>query len=152
MKLGIAADHGGYLLKIEIAERLRALGHEVVDYGAHAHDPADDYPDFVIPMARAVSRGDVERGIALCGSGIGACVAVNKVRGVRASIIQDAYSARQGVEDDDMNVVCMGGRTMGIELVWHLLQVFLEAQFSGAERHRRRLAKVLEVEEECAKG
>ncbi|MDZ7638458.1 MAG: RpiB/LacA/LacB family sugar-phosphate isomerase [Bryobacterales bacterium] len=152
MKLGIAADHGGYALKVEIAERLAALGHEVVDFGAASLDPADDYPDFVIPMAKAVSRGDVERGIALCGSGIGACVAVNKVRGVRASIIQDPYSARQGVEDDDMNVVCMGGRTMGVEVVWPLLRTFLEARFSGGERHRRRLAKVAAVEEECAGG
>ena len=149
MKLGIATDHGGFALKAEIAERLRGLGHEVVDFGAKSLDPADDYPDFVIPLARAVSRGDVERGIALCGSGIGACVAVNKVRGVRASIIEDAYSARQGMEDDDMNVVCMGGRTMGIELVWQLLQTFLDAKFSGAERHRRRLAKVLALEQEC---
>jgi ribose 5-phosphate isomerase B len=152
MKLGIAADHGGYALKVEIAERLRKLGHVVTDFGAMQLDTADDYPDFVVPMARAVSRGEVERGIALCGSGIGACVAVNKVRGVRASIIQDAYSARQGVEDDNMNVVCMGGRTMGVELVWQLLETYLEAKFSGEERHLRRLAKVMELENECAKG
>mgnify|MGYP002393350114 FL=1 len=148
MKLGIAADHGGFELKKEISERLRVAGHEVVDFGAHSLDPEDDYPDFVIPMARAVSRGEVERGIALCGSGIGACIATNKVRGVRASIIEDAYSARQGVEHDDMNIVCMGGRTMGIELVWQLLETFLEARFTGAERHRRRLAKVLALEKE----
>jgi ribose 5-phosphate isomerase B len=152
MKLGISADHGGYALKVEIAERLRKLGHVVTDFGAMQLDTADDYPDFVVPMARAVSRGEVERGIALCGSGIGACVAVNKVRGVRASIIQDAYSARQGVEDDNMNVVCMGGRTMGVELVWQLLETYLEAKFSGEERHLRRLAKVMELESECAKG
>lgn len=150
MKLGIAADHGGFDLKREISERLRKLGHEVVDFGAYQLDPADDYPDFVIPMARAVARGDVERGIALCGSGIGACVAVNKVRGVRGSIIQDAYSARQGVEHDNMNVVCMGGRTMGVELVWQLIQTFLDAKFSGAERHLRRLAKVAELDNQCA--
>lgn len=149
MKLGIAADHGGFALKVEIAERLRRLGHEVVDFGAHSLNPEDDYPDFVIPMARAVSRGEVERGIALCGSGIGACIAVNKVPGVRASIIGDDYSARQGVEDDNMNVVCMGGRTMGVELVWQLLQTYLDAQFSGAERHLRRLAKVLALEQKC---
>jgi ribose 5-phosphate isomerase B len=100
-------------------------------------------------MARAVSRGEVERGIALCGSGIGACIAVNKVPGVRAGIIENDYSARQGVEDDNMNVVCMGGRTMGVELVWQLLRTFLDARFSGAERHRRRLAKVLALEQEC---
>lgn len=149
MKLGIAADHGGFDLKVEITERLRRLGHEVVDFGALSLDQADDYPDFVIPMARAVSRGEVERGIALCGSGIGACIAVNKVPGVRAGIIENDYSARQGVEDDDMNMVCMGGRTMGVELVWQLLQTFLDAKFSGAERHRRRLAKVLALEKEC---
>lgn len=149
MKLGIAADHGGFDLKLEISERLRRLGHEVVDFGALSLDQADDYPDFVIPMARAVSRGEVERGIALCGSGIGACIAVNKVPGVRAGIIENDYSARQGVEDDNMNVVCMGGRTMGVELVWQLLRTFLDARFSGAERHRRRLAKVLALEQEC---
>lgn len=149
MKLGIAADHGGFDLKLEISERLRRLGHEVVDFGALSLDQADDYPDFVIPMARAVSRGEVERGIALCGSGIGACIAVNKVPGVRAGIIENDYSARQGVEDDNMNVVCMGGRTMGVELVWQLLRTFLDAKFSGAERHRRRLAKVLALEQEC---
>ncbi len=148
MKLGIAADHGGFELKKQISERLRAAGHEVTDFGAHSYDEGDDYPDFVIPMAQAVSRGEVERGIALCGSGIGACIAANKVRGVRASIIEDAYSARQGVEHDDMNVVCMGGRTMGIELVWELLVTFLDARFSGAERHQRRLAKVLALEKE----
>ena len=148
MKLGIAADHGGFELKKQISERLRAAGHEVTDFGAHSYDGGDDYPDFVIPMAQAVSGGEVERGIALCGSGIGACIAANKVRGVRASIIEDAYSARQGVEHDDMNVVCMGGRTMGIELVWQLLETFLDAHFSGAERHRRRLAKMLALEKE----
>lgn len=152
MKLGIAADHGGFDLKTEMSKRLRDLGHEVVDFGAHAVDPADDYPDFVIPMAQAVSRGEVDRGIALCGSGIGACIAANKVRGVRASVIEDAYSARQGVEHDDMNVVCMGGRTMGIELVWQLLETFLGATFSGEERHERRLAKILALEKECAGG
>ena len=148
MKLGSAADHGGFELKTEISKRLREAGHEVTDFGAQSYDAGDDYPDFVIPMAQAVSRGEVERGIALCGSGIGACIAANKVRGVRASIIEDAYSARQGVEHDDMNVVCMGGRTMGIELVWELLQTFLDARFSGAERHQRRLAKVLTLEKE----
>lgn len=152
MKLGIAADHGGFDLKTEISKRLRDLGHDVVDFGAHAVDPSDDYPDFVIPMAQAVSRGEVDRGIALCGSGIGACIAANKVRGVRASVIEDAYSARQGVEHDNMNVVCMGGRTMGIELVWQLLETFLGAKFSGEERHQRRLAKILALEKESTGG
>ncbi|MCC6265621.1 MAG: RpiB/LacA/LacB family sugar-phosphate isomerase [Bryobacterales bacterium] len=152
MKLGIAADHGGFELKTEMAKRLRALGHEVVDFGARAVDPDDDYPDFVIPMSQAVSRGEIERGIALCGSGIGACIAANKVRGVRACLIEDAYSARQGVEHDNLNVVCMGGRTMGFELVWQLLETFLDARFSGAERHLRRLAKVLALEKDCAGG
>lgn len=152
MKLGIAADHGGFELKTEMSKRLRALGHEVVDFGAHEINPGDDYPDFVIPMSQAVSRGEVERGIALCGSGIGACIAANKVRGVRACLIEDAYSARQGVEHDNLNVVCMGGRTMGFELVWQLLETFLDARFSGAERHLRRLAKVLALEKECAGG
>ena len=142
MRVGIAADHGGYALKGEMVESLRASSHEVVDFGAHQLTPEDDYPDFIIPMAFAVSGGNVERGVAICGSGIGASIAANKVPGVRAGLIHDVFSAHQGVEDDDMNVFCLGGKVIGSALAWELIQTFLAARFSGAERHKRRLAKV----------
>jgi len=108
--------------------------------------PDDDYPDFIVPLARAVGHGNVERGVAICGSGVGACIAANKIPRVRACLIHEAFSARQGVEDDDMNVICLGGRVVDNEFAWHLVQIFLEAQFSGAERHRRRLAKIAVLE------
>ena len=146
MKIGIATDHGGFPLKEELAARLRAARHEVVDFGAHALNDGDDYPDFVIPLANAVVAGQVERGIACCGSGVGASVCANKVPGVHAALIADHFSARQGVEDDHMNVICLGARTEGIELAWDLVQTFLAAQYSGAERHLRRLAKVAKLE------
>ena len=146
MRVGIAADHGGLSLKNEIAGSLRAGGHEVVDFGAHAFDGTDDYPDFVIPLARAVAAGEVGRGIALCGSGVGASVAANKVPGVRAGLIHDVFSAHQGVEDDDMNVFCLGGKVIGSSLALELVEMFLKARFSGAPRHQRRLAKVQALE------
>ncbi|MBI2909103.1 MAG: RpiB/LacA/LacB family sugar-phosphate isomerase [Chloroflexi bacterium] len=146
MRVGIAADHGGVGLKEKVAVSLRASGHEVVDFGAHGLDENDDYPDYVIPMAQAIARGDVNRGIAICGSGVGACVAANKVPGVRASLISDAFSAHQGVEDDNMNVLCLGGRVIGDALAGELVRAFLTARFTGAERHRRRLAKVEALE------
>lgn len=146
MNIGIATDHGGFALKLEIATRLKAAGHQVVDFGADAANPADDYPDYVIPLAQAVVAGSVERGIAICGSGVGAAVCANKIRGARACLIHDHFSARQGVEDDDMNILCMGGRTVGPEVAWDLVQTFLESRFSGADRHRRRLAKVAVIE------
>jgi ribose 5-phosphate isomerase B len=146
MRVGIATDHAGFVLERELIERLRTAGHEVVDFGAHMLDPADDYPDFMIPLARAVVAGEVERGIGVCGSGVGASVCANKIRGVRAALVHDHFSARQGVEDDDMNILCVGGRTIGPEAAWDLVQTFLAAEFSGAERHRRRLAKVAALE------
>ena len=146
MNLGIATDHGGFALKQEIEARLKAAGHEIVDFGAHALVSTDDYPDFVVPLARAVAGGEVERGIAICGSGVGAAVCANKVVGARAALIHDHFSARQGVEDDHMNILCMGGRTVGSEVAWDLVQTFLAAQYSGAERHLRRLAKVAALE------
>jgi ribose 5-phosphate isomerase B len=146
MRVGIAADHGGFSLKAGLAEQLRAAGHEVVDFGAHTLEPDDDYPDFVIPLARAVASGQVERGVAVCGSGVGASVCANKVRGVRAALIQDHFSARQGVEDDHVNILCLGGRTMGPAVAWDLVQTFLKAQFSQEERHLRRLGKVASLE------
>jgi ribose 5-phosphate isomerase B len=148
MRVGIAADHGGFDLKEQVARSLREAGYEVVDFGAHKISPEDDYPDFIIPLARAVARGEVERGVAVCGSGVGACVAANKVRGARASLIVDIFSAHQGVEDDDMNIICLGGRVTGSALAWDLTRTFLTARFVGGERHRRRLAKIAALESE----
>ena len=148
MRVGIATDHGGFGLKEELADRLRAAGHEVVDFGAHGLNPGDDYPDFVIPLARAVAAGTVERGVAVCGSGVGASVCANKIPGVRAGLVHDHYSARQGVEDDHMNIICMGARTIGPFAAWDLVETFLGAEFSQAERHLRRLGKVASLEPE----
>jgi ribose 5-phosphate isomerase B len=146
MRVGIASDHGGFSLKQQVAELLRGSGHEVVDFGAHELSPGDDYPDFVIPLARAVTAGQVERGVALCGSGVGASIAANKIAGVRAGLIHDVFSAHQGVEDDDMNVFCLGGKVIGSALAWELLETFLKARFSGAVRHHRRVDKVRALE------
>lgn len=146
MKIGICADHGGYTLKTIIQAFLLKKGFDVVDFGAYALDEQDDYPDFVIPLARAVAANEVQRGIAICGSGVGASVAANKVSGVRACLIQDHFSAHQGVEDDDMNVLCLGGRITGFALAEELVLAFLNATFTGAERHQRRLQKVKKLE------
>jgi ribose 5-phosphate isomerase B len=146
MRVGIATDHGGFNLKEDLLGRLKAAGHEVVDFGAHSLVPGDDYPDFVIPLARAVSAGKVERGIAVCGSGVGAEVCANKIPGVRAGLIGDHFSAHQGV-DDHMNVLCMGGRTVGPEVAWEFVETYLASDFSQAERHLRRLSKVAALEE-----
>ena len=148
MRLGISTDHGGFSLKEELVARLREAGHEVVDFGAHSLNPDDDYPDFVIPLARAVAAGTVERGVAVCGSGVGASVCANKIAGVRAGLVSDHFSARQGVEDDHMNIICMGGRTIGPFAAWDNLEAFLAAGFSQAPRHLRRLAKVASLEKE----
>jgi len=146
MRVGIATDHGGFALKEALVTQLRAAGHEVVDFGAHGADPDDDYPDFVVPLANAVVAGQVLRGVAICGSGVGASVCANKIPGIRAALIHDHFSARQGVEDDHMNVLCMGGRTVGPAVAWDLVQTFLGAEFSHAERHERRLGKVASIE------
>ena len=146
MRIGIAADHGGFTMKERLAAVLKGDGHEVTDFGAFDLDPADDYPDFVIPLARAVATGKVERGIALCSSGVGAAIAANKIRGVRASLVHDDFSAHQGVEDDDMNVICLGSLVIGFAQACELVRSFLAARFSGAERHQRRLAKVAALE------
>jgi len=145
-RVGLAADHGGFELKHYLERRLREVGHTVNDFGDHRLNPDDDYPDFVAPMARALACGDLDRGVAICGSGVGACVAANKVPGVRACLIHETFSARQGVEDDDLNVICLGGLVVGPEAAWELVQIFLAARFSGLERHRRRLAKVAEID------
>lgn len=146
MKIGIAADHGGYALKESLLRYLRSRNYDVKDFGAHSLDDQDDYPDFVVPLARAVASGEVSRGIAVCGSGVGASVAANKVAGVRAALITDPFSARQGVEDDDMNIICLGGRVIGERLGEVFVEEFLNAKFTGAERHKRRLAKVSRLE------
>jgi ribose 5-phosphate isomerase B len=146
MRVGIATDHGGFGLKEELVAQLRAAAHEVVDFGAHALNPNDDYPDFVLPLARALVAGKLDRGVAICGSGVGASVCANKVPGIRAALIHDHFSARQGVEDDHMNILCMGGRTVGPAVAWDLVQTFLGAEFSQAERHVRRLGKVARLE------
>ena len=146
MKIGIAADHGGFELKETLRAFLTNLGYEVVDFGAYRLDSLDDYPDLIIPLAQAVSNRDVERGVAVCGSGVGAAIVANKIPGVRAALINDHFSAHQGVEDDDMNLICLGGRITGSRVAEEFVQAFLEAKFSGAERHLRRLKKVIELE------
>ena len=146
MRVGIASDHGGFALKEQVAELLRGSSHEVVDFGAHELSPGDDYPDLVIPLAKAVAAWQVERGVALCGSGVGASIAANKVAGVRAGLIHDVFSAHQGVEDDDMNVFCLGGKVIGSAHAWELIETFLKARFSGAVRHQRRVNKVRALE------
>jgi ribose 5-phosphate isomerase B len=148
MRVGIATDHGGFGLKEELLGQLHAAGHEVVDFGANSLSEGDDYPDYVLPLAHAVDAGKVERGIAICGSGVGASVCANKVPGVRAALIYDHFSAKQGVEDDHMNILCMGGRTVGPGVAWDLVQAFLQAKYSQESRHLRRLAKVVSAESE----
>jgi RpiB/LacA/LacB family sugar-phosphate isomerase len=146
MRVGVAGDHAGFALKALAADHIRALGHDVTDFGALTLDPLDDYPDYAFALAAGIRAGSVERGVLICGSGVGASVAANKVVGIRAAVCHDTFSAHQGVEDDDMNVLCLGSRVIGPELARELIAAFLRARFSGAERHRRRLAKVHEFE------
>jgi ribose 5-phosphate isomerase B len=145
-RVGIAADHGGFELKEILAARLREAGYDLIDFGAHQLTPDDDYPDFVIPLAQAVVAGKADRGVAVCGSGVGASVCANKINGVRACLIEDHFSAKQGVEDDNLNIICLGGRIEGPELAWDLVRTFLAAEFSQAPRHVRRLRKVAALE------
>jgi len=145
-RVGIAADHGGFSLKEELVSHLRGAGHELIDFGAFSPNVDDDYPDFVIPLAEALAAGQVERGVAICGSGVGASVCANKIPGIRAALIPDHFSARQGVEDDHINILCLGGRTTGPAVAWELVQTFLAAEFSQADRHLRRLGKVTSLE------
>ena len=144
--VALAADHGGFSLKVELLAWLKGQGYQVLDLGADALDPADDYPDFAEALARAVASGQAQHGVLVCGSGVGACVAANKVPGVRACLCHDTYSAHQGVEHDDMNVLCLGARVIGVELAKELVGAFLKARFTGEDRHRRRLDKVLTIE------
>jgi ribose 5-phosphate isomerase B len=147
MRVGIATDHGGFALKQEIVAQLRAAGHDIIDFGAESLKAGDDYPDFVVPLARAIAAGHADRGVAVCGSGVGASVCANKIPGIRAALIHDHFSARQGVEDDHMNILCIGGRTVGPCVAWDLVETFLAAEYSLAERHVRRLSKVAALEE-----
>ena len=147
MRIGITSDHGGFGLKEDLHERPVTAGHEAVDFGSNTLNSGDDYPDFVVPLARAVAAGRLERGVAICGSGVGASICANKVPGVRAAaLINDHFSARQGVEDDHMNIICLGGRIIGTMIAWDFVATFLAADFSQEERHLRRLSKVAALE------
>lgn len=145
-RIAVASDHGGFELKVKLITLLEAEGFEVKDFGAYQLNPGDDYPDFVIPMSRAVAKGEITRGIAICGSGVGACIAANKVVGARAALITDSFSAHQGVEDDNMNIMCLGGNITGPSLAWELVQLFVNAKFKNEERFVRRLDKVALLE------
>jgi ribose 5-phosphate isomerase B len=146
MRVAFAADHAGWLLRERILAELRVGGHEIVDVGTPEMVPGDDYPDAAAAVGRAIINGNADRAVLVCGSGVGAAIAANKLTGIRASMCHDSFSARQGVEDDDMNVLCLGARVIGAELAAELLRDFLAARFSGAERHRRRVAKVAALE------
>lgn len=146
MKIGIAADHGGFELKEYLAGKLKELGFDIFDFGNSELNKDDDYPDYVVPLARAIVDGSIARGIAICGSGVGACIIANKVTGVRACLIHEKFSARQGVEDDDMNMICLGGRVIDHKQALELTITFLQSKFSGLPRHVRRLAKVAEID------
>ncbi len=148
LRVAFGADHGGFHLKQEMVARLRDE-YEVLDFGADSFEPHDDYPDFVVLVAEAVVSGKAQRGVIICGSGVGACIAANKMTGIRAGICHDVYSAHQGVEHDDMNVLCLGARVIGTELAAELVAAFLRAHFSGEERHRRRLEKILAIEKQA---
>lgn len=148
MKIGIAADHGGFELKNQMADYLRAKGFEVVDFGAHSYDASDDFPDFIIPLSRAVGKQEVDRGIAICGSGVGASIAANKVKNVRAALLTETYSAHQGVEHDNLNMICLGGRVIGIELAKAIINAFIAADYEGKERQLRRMGKIADLEKD----
>jgi ribose 5-phosphate isomerase B len=150
MRIAFACDHAGWPLRERVFAELAAAGHDLVDCGGAVMVPGDDYPDAAAAVSRAIVEGRAERGILVCGSGVGAGVAANKIRGIRASMCHDSFSARQGVEDDDMNVLCLGARVIGEELAAVLVRDFIGAEFSGAERHRRRLGKVMALEERGA--
>lgn len=146
MKLAIGADHAGFDLKAQIVPWLESSGHQLVDLGAHALDPADDFPDFAAAVARSVTSGRAERGVMICGSGVGASIAANKVEGIRACLCHDTYTARQGVEHNDMNVLCLGGRVIGIETAKEIIAAFIGAKFMPEARFQRRIDKVSEIE------
>ncbi|MBX9685447.1 MAG: ribose 5-phosphate isomerase B [Candidatus Obscuribacterales bacterium] len=144
-RIALGADHAGYPLKVQVLEYLKKKGYEVQDLGTFNEDPVD-YPDYALAVGEAISSGKADIGIVLCGSGVGACVAANKIKGVRAGLCHDTFSAHQGREDDDTNVLCMGARVIGPNLAFEILDSFLKARFTGLERHQRRLNKVLAIE------
>lgn len=146
MKIAVAGDHAGVPLNEQVIEDLRRLGHEVTDLGTHDASKPDDYPDYAAALAREIVEGRCERGVLICGSGVGASVAANKIKGIRAGLTHDAYSAHQGVEHDNMNVLCLGARVIGPALALELVHAFVGAKFTGEDRHLRRLAKVAELE------
>jgi len=146
LRLVVGADHRGYCLKDAIAAYLRASGHDIIDVGTHDATPVD-YPDIALAVGRAIAKGEAERGVLVCGSGVGAVVAANKLAGIRAGLVHDTYSAHQGVEHDDMNLLCLGSLVIGERLAFEVVERFIAAQFSGEERYRRRLAKVQKLEE-----
>ena len=146
-KIAVAADHGGFQLKQSLLEWLRGYDCEIIDLGAREFTPGDDYPDYAALLAGEILSGRAQRGILICGSGVGAACAANKIPGIRAGMCHDAYSAHQGVEHDNMNVLCLGGRVIGVELAKDLIRLFLDARFSGQERHRRRLDKIAALEQ-----
>jgi len=146
MKIAVACDHGGFPLKKDVLDRLQSMGHEVADLGAHQLDPDDDYPDFARYVGQAIQHGHADRGVVICGSGVGACVAANKMGGVRASICHDTYSAAQGVEHDNINVLCLGARIVGVSLAKELVIAFVNATFNPEEQYARRLDKVNAIE------
>jgi RpiB/LacA/LacB family sugar-phosphate isomerase len=150
MLIAIGADHGGFHLKTAMVDFLRKLGHEIDDLGTHSDEPVD-YPDYSRAVSRSVLLKKADRGILICGSGVGASVAANKFPGIRASVCHDTFSAHQGVEDDHMNILCLGARVIGPELAKEIVHVFLSASFTGAERHCHRLAKIVEIEKEFSK-
>jgi ribose 5-phosphate isomerase B len=152
MVIAVGCDHAGFPLKEHVVAQIRAAGHEAVDCGALALMPGDDYPDYALAVGEAIRDGRAERGIIVCGSGVGVSVAANKVPGIRASMCHDTFSARQGVEDDSMNVLCLGARVIGPELASEVIRAFLAATFSGAERHARRLNKVEQIEADALAG
>lgn len=145
-RIALASDHGGIILKIALIPWLETLDISIIDLGAEIYNPSDDYPDFAEDVAEAIITGEAERGILICGSGVGAAIAANKIPGIRACLCQDTYSARQGVEHDNMNVICLGARVIGVELAKELVAAFLKAEFSGAEKYQGRLNKVLAIE------
>jgi ribose 5-phosphate isomerase B len=151
MTIGIAADHAGFEQKGEILKLLTDAGYEVKDFGAYSYESTDDYPDVVLPLAEAVSKGEITKGIAVCGSGVGVSVAANKVPGVRAALVMETYSGHQGVEHDDMNLLCLGGRIIGVVLMWEIIQAYLKATYDGGERFQRRLDKVIAIEHKYIK-
>jgi ribose 5-phosphate isomerase B len=146
MRIAIGADHGGYPLNERVIQELDGAGHEIIDFGTHVGSRPDDYPDYAVKVGQTVQRGEAEIGILICGSGVGAAVAANKLHGIRAGLCSDTYTARQSREHDDCNVLCLGARVVGVELALEIVRAFVSAKFTGEERHKRRLRKIADIE------